>query len=409
MSYCQKLAEYAHFGIHLGLERILNLLHRLGNPHLQVPTIHIAGTNGKGSVCAFLSTILSKAGYRVGRYISPHLLDWRERITINGQWISPSAMDGLLAEVESAIDPQYYPTQFEVITAVAWLYFARPQVDIAVIETGLGGRLDATNVHPQPLVTAITSISRDHWQRLGDSLAKIAYEKAGIIKSGRPVVICELPPEPLQVITERAQQLNAPLIQVERATAQGNHLVWRNYTYACSLQGEHQQLNSAIALGVITELRQQGWAIGDEAIVQGLEQTQWAGRLQWVEWHKHRILIDGAHNVGAAQYLRQFVDSYFAQESVTWIVGIIATKDPQGILSTLLRAQDRLMAVTVPDHQTIPPSRLADIARPLISSPPLACSSLEEALGKVEGNTVICGSLYLIGYFLSLLASRSEY
>lgn len=172
------------------------------------------------------------------------------------------------------------------------------------------------------------------------------------------------------MITERAQQLNAPLIQVERATAQGNHLVWRNYTYACSLQGEHQQLNSAIALGVITELRQQGWAIGDEAIVQGLEQTQWAGRLQWVEWHKHRILIDGAHNVGAAQYLRQFVDSYFAQESVTWIVGIIATKDPQGILSTLLRAQDRLMAVTVPDHQTIPPSRLADIARPLISSPP---------------------------------------
>ncbi len=408
MSYAQRLARYAHFGIQLGLERILNLLHRLGDPHLQVPTIHVAGTNGKGSVCAFVSTILTKAGYRVGRYISPHLLDWRERITVNQQWISTPAMDALLAEVESAIDPQYSPTQFEVLTALAWLYFARQQVDIAVMETGLGGRLDATNVHPQPLVTAITSIGRDHWQRLGDSLAEIAGEKAGIIKPHCPLVISELPSDPLRVITERATQLNAPIIRVERATPEyphsPNRLLWRNYAYTCSLQGEHQQINSAIALGIITELQRQGWLIDREAVVQGLGETQWAGRLQWLAWGDRQLLLDGAHNVAAAQCLRKFVDSHFAQESITWIMGIIATKDPHGILYTLLRGQDRMIAVPVPDHQTIPPSTLAEIASPLVSATPLTCSSLEEALSKLEGTAVVCGSLYLIGYLLSLVS-----
>jgi dihydrofolate synthase/folylpolyglutamate synthase len=408
MNYRQRIDKYAHFGIHLGLERILNLLDHLGNPHLRVPTIHVAGTNGKGSVCAFVSTILTRAGYKVGRYISPHLLDWRERITINQEWIPANELDSLLSEVESAIDPQYYPTQFEVITAVAWLYFAKQKVNIAVMETGLGGRLDATNVQSEPLVTAITSISRDHWQRLGDSLEKIAFEKAGIIKSHCPVVISELPIAAMAVITERAKQLNAPLIQVERARIKQNFLVWRDYTYNCSLQGEHQQLNSAIALGIITELQQQGWQINREAVLQGMAQTQWAGRLQWTYWKNHKILIDGAHNVDSAKYLRKFVDSYFAEASVTWIVGIIATKDPQGILSAILRPQDRVVTVPVPDHQTIPPVELAKIASSLVASPPLACSSLEEGLERSQGNTVLCGSLYLIGYFLGILSSLNK-
>jgi len=407
MSYHQKIDKYAHFGIHLGLERIGNLLHHLGDPHLQVPIVHVAGTNGKGSVCAFLSTILTKAGYKVGRYISPHLLDWRERITINQAWIDAQEMDSLLAEVESAINPQFCPTQFEVITAVAWLYFARQKVDVAVIETGLGGRLDATNVHPKPLVTAITSISRDHWQRLGDSLEQIAYEKAGIIKPCCPVVICELPIAPAEVIRQKARAVNAPLVQVEPAMPRGAQLVWRNYTYTCGLQGEHQQLNSAIALGVITELQRQGWQIGQEAVWQGMAQTQWAGRLQWVKWHSHKILLDGAHNVGSALYLRKFVDSYFGTASVTWIVGIIATKDAQGILTAILRPQDRIIAVPVPDHHTISPVELASTASGLVNSTPVTCNSLEEALDKLTGDTVLCGSLYLIGYFLSIL-SRLE-
>jgi folylpolyglutamate synthase/dihydrofolate synthase len=329
-------------------------------------------------------------------------VDWRERITINQEWIAPDVLNSLLIEVESAIDPQYFPTQFEVMTAVAWLYFARQKVDIAVIETGLGGRLDATNVQAKPLVTAITSISRDHWQRLGDSLEKIAYEKAGIIKSSCPVVISELAIAPFQVITERAKQLNAPVIQVEKAEVKENFLVWRDYKYICSLQGEHQQLNSAIALGIITELQKQGWKISHEAILQGMAQTQWLGRLQWTNWGNHKILIDGAHNVGSAIYLRKFVDSYFAEASVTWIVGIIASKDAQGILSTILRPQDRIITVPVPEHQTIPPMELAEISRKLIIAPPLACPSLEAALELLEGNTILCGSLYLVGHFLLL-------
>jgi dihydrofolate synthase/folylpolyglutamate synthase len=179
MNTIKFLADLNKFGICLGLERIEQILQDLGNPEQKVPIIHIAGTNGKGSVCAFLSKILIDAGYRVGCYTSPHLVDWRERITINGDWIKVEQFEAALAKVNQVILPDAMPTQFEVVTAAAWWYFAQQQVDIAVIETGLGGRLDATNVVERPLVSVITSISMDHWQRLGNSLTAIASEKAG--------------------------------------------------------------------------------------------------------------------------------------------------------------------------------------------------------------------------------------
>jgi len=177
------LQPFQRFGVNLGLERIKNLLEILGNPQDKIPIIHVTGTNGKGSVCAYLSSILSTAGYKVGRYISPHLIDWTERISINGENIETATIENLLKYIQSLIDPQQEsPTQFEVITAAAWLYFAQEKVDIAVMEVGLGGRLDATNVCAQPLVTVITSISREHWQNLGPTVADIAGEKAGILK-----------------------------------------------------------------------------------------------------------------------------------------------------------------------------------------------------------------------------------
>jgi len=196
------LASFDKFGIHLGLERIQQLLETLGSPHQQVPVIHVAGTNGKGSVCAFLLSILQAAGYRVGRYTSPHLLDWRERITINGKWISNQDLLDSLHQVDAAIASEFPPTQFEVFTAAMWWYFAQQKsqqnLDIAIIETGLGGRLDATNVCDRPLVSAITSIGLDHCQQLGHTLGAIASEKAGIIKPKCPVVIAENAPEALQ-------------------------------------------------------------------------------------------------------------------------------------------------------------------------------------------------------------------
>ena len=195
------LSGYGRFGVNLGLARIQRLLARLGNPQNQVPIVHIAGTNGKGSVCAYLASVLSAAGYRVGRYTSPHLLDWNERICIGQTPITNEALWQHLTTVAAAIEADRTeaeaevetPTQFEVFTAAAWSYFAAQAVDIAVIEVGLGGRLDATNVCPDPLVTAVVSLSREHWQRLGPTLADIAREKAGILKPECPVVIGPLP------------------------------------------------------------------------------------------------------------------------------------------------------------------------------------------------------------------------
>ncbi|MFN9817538.1 MAG: bifunctional folylpolyglutamate synthase/dihydrofolate synthase, partial [Pseudanabaena sp.] len=198
------LAIFDKFGIHLGLDRIYQLLDALGNPHQQIPVIHVAGTNGKGSVCAFLLSILQTAGYRVGRYTSPHLIDWRERITINGEWICDQDLLEALQQVEAAINPEFPPTQFEVITAAMWWYFAKQKslqnLDIVIIETGLGGRLDATNVCDRPLISVITSIGLDHCQQLGNTLGAIASEKAGIIKPKSPVIIAENHAEAIAVL-----------------------------------------------------------------------------------------------------------------------------------------------------------------------------------------------------------------
>ena len=216
------LKPFQRFGVNLGLTRINRLLADLDNPQEQVPIIHVAGTNGKGSVCAYLSSILTEAGYRVGRYTSPHLVHWTERINLNGQPISESALSDILQDIHTAIDPDTEsPTQFEVITAAAWLYFARSQVDLAVMEVGLGGRLDATNVKDDILVSAIVSLSREHWQRLGPTIADIAREKAGVIKSNCPVVVGQLPNAAKEVVATKAKELAAPITWVK--PAQGNH------------------------------------------------------------------------------------------------------------------------------------------------------------------------------------------
>ena len=206
------LKPYQRFGVHLGLERILLLLENLGNPQQKVPIIHVAGTNGKGSVCAYLSSILTAAGYKVGRYTSPHLVNWTERICINGLPITEENLIDLLEIIQQKIPENEAdtPTQFEVITAAAWLHFAQEKVDIAVIEVGLGGRLDATNVVSNPLVSVITSLSLEHWQILGPTLRDIAREKAGVLKPYRPAVIGVLPTEVTVLIRTYLESLQCP-------------------------------------------------------------------------------------------------------------------------------------------------------------------------------------------------------
>ncbi|HIK30151.1 MAG TPA: bifunctional folylpolyglutamate synthase/dihydrofolate synthase [Oscillatoriales cyanobacterium M59_W2019_021] len=409
------LSEFQYFGVNLGLERISVLLADLGNPQAVVPVLHVAGTNGKGSVCAYLSSILTAAGYRVGRYTSPHLVSWCERICLNDRPIDPESLYNALQQVKSAIradDPT--PTLFEVVTAAAWLYFQQQEVDVAVMEVGLGGRLDATNVIDRPLVSIITSIGWDHWQNLGDTLGKIAGEKAGILKAGCPAVVGQLPPEAQAVVAGRIAELGCPAVWVEPATYTVPHsqACYRGFEYPLPLLGEAQLMNSAIALAAVQLLQQQGWQIDDAAVRRGMAAAKWLGRLQWVRWRDRDLLIDGAHNAASARVLRQYADTL--QKPIVWVMGMLSTKDHRGIFEAVLRSgdtpqeslRDRLYLVPVPDRSSANPAELATLAKSIC--PDLAecyCFSLlekalEVAMSASDFQPILCGSLYLVGHFL---------
>jgi dihydrofolate synthase/folylpolyglutamate synthase len=430
------LQSFSHFGVRLGLDSIQQLLKNLGNPQEQVPVIHVAGSNGKGSVCAYLSSLLTEAGYTVGRYTSPHLIDWSERICLNNQAIAPETLELILEQVIAAIQPDDpTPTQFEVITAAAWLHFAQQEVDVAVMEVGLGGRLDATNLCEYPLVSIITSISREHWQRLGPTVANIAWEKAGILKPGCSAVIGQVPPEAASVIHRRASQLGCVATYPQPARDLGNgwaeyqgieeyelepnpaepgdqgmvHLL-KTIRYQLPLQGKIQLHNSALAIAAIQLLREQGWQISDEAISNGIAKTQWTGRLQWFTWQKRQILIDGAHNPASAKVLREFVDglnSPHPPPPIHWVMGMLSTKDHGDVFQELLRSRDSLYLVPVPDHSTADPANLAVLAKTIC--PNLTqChrftevrDALETAIHQAGSQdlVVLCGSLYLLGHF----------
>jgi dihydrofolate synthase / folylpolyglutamate synthase len=400
------LNSFARFGVDLNLERIERLLADMGNPHEQVPIIHVAGTNGKGSVCAYLASVLTAAGYRTGRYTSPHLVNWTERICVDGVPISWRDLQIHLQAVKAAIDPNRpTPTQFEVFTAAAWRYFAQKPVDIAVVEVGLGGRLDATNVFSRPLATVIVSIARDHWERLGDTLAEIASEKAGILKRGVSAIAAPLPPEAAAVVTARAAKLNAPLTWVTAAEPIGSDLMYDGIQYPQRLLGAHQRVNSACAIATLQALRQQGWHISDNAIVSGMAQVRWPGRLQKGEWQGHSLLIDGAHNREAARSLRAYLDEPSSEsgsyQPITWLIGMLQTKDHAGVFTELLRPGDRLHLVPVPGHLSANVEDLRASAQKIC--PRLASAhthlDLASALAAAvqTGSVVLCGSLYLIG------------
>ena len=421
---CERLlAPFHQFGVNLGLSRIQTLLTALDSPHLSVPIIHVAGTNGKGSVCAYLSTILTAAGYKVGRYTSPHLVDWNERICIDNEPISTESAVAAIDRVITAIDPTTpTPTQFEIVTAAMWLYFAQSQVDIAVIEVGLGGRLDATNVCANPLATVIVSISLEHWQQLGDTVAKIAGEKAGILKANCPAIIGTLPPEAIEVVAERIAALNCPVTWVKsaieipkprstpQASLSADSLPWvksEGIEYPLALLGEMQLTNSAIAISTIQTLRQSGWKISDESIVTGMATTQWRGRIEWMTWQGCQLLIDGAHNPAAAIALRQYVDTL--NMPISWVMGMLSTKSHLEIFQALLRPDDRLYLVPVPNHSSADPVDLANIARSVCSSldsidtyPALITGLTAAMTTTATHQPVLCGSLYLLGYFIKL-------
>jgi dihydrofolate synthase / folylpolyglutamate synthase len=421
------LGGYARFGVNMGLESSRLLLKALRDPQKKVPMIHVAGSNGKGSVCAYLSSIFNAAGYRVGRYTSPHLVSWTERICINEVPISEGDLLRSLLVVQESVPEYLEPTQFEVLTAAMWHYFALKKVDIAIVEVGLGGRLDATNVIDEPLATIITSISLEHTERLGNTLAQIAFEKAGIIKSGCPLIVGHgIPQEAMAVINRRAFDCYSPItfpvpavvldqgwacyegFELFELEEDGVALVPRSLTFELPLQGAVQLSNVAVAIATVLILRQDGWDIPNDAITQGIAKTKWMGRLQWYNWRGRKILIDGAHNYDSSRVLRSFLDQQDSRATTHWVMGMLATKDHRAMFEMLLRSGDSVYLVPVPGHQSADLVQLVALAKEV-------CAGLERVWvfddvmkglqaatdsQRGMGRVVLCGSLYLLGDFL---------
>lgn len=393
------------FGIKLGLENIRTLLARLGHPERDLAILHIGGSNGKGSVSAALAEILIRAGYRVGLYTSPHLHSFTERIRVNGMAIAEDEVARLTDEIRSVTDGVPV-TFFEFTTALSLLYFHRRQVDFAVLEVGMGGRLDATNV-VTPRLSVITPICRDHAEHLGGTLAAIAAEKGGIIKSGVPLVVGRQEPEALDVLLTSAQQLAAPVLLCGRdfapqPTADGFSYRGPELELADlhpGLAGAHQHDNLSLALAAAGLLRGQGVDLPESALRAGVAQVRWPGRLEW--WQGRRqVLLDGAHNEGGAKVLADYLAALGAG-GVRWVVGLKGDKQPDDILGPLLPLVTTLYC-TVPGTETaVLPEELcrrgeaAGIAGSIYATPTAA---LAAALADRRGDEIVlvAGSLFLV-------------
>jgi dihydrofolate synthase / folylpolyglutamate synthase len=405
-------------GIKLGLETMAALIGRLGMPQARYRTLHIAGTNGKGSTAAMTAAILQEAGYRVGLYTSPHLIEFRERIRLNGQMISESDVARLTDRLKGLCERDLSPTFFECTTAMALQYFADAQVDVAVLEVGLGGRFDATNV-VKPLACAITTIALDHQQYLGTTLASVAFEKAGIIKQNVPVIVGRVPDEAGRTIEAVAIERAAPLIRLgrefevvgqtpERFAFSGR--VVRYDDLFCTLQGAHQLDNAACALALLEAAGESEMVTGEQAVRKGLRSVHWEGRLEVVGQHPLRVL-DGAHNpaaaVAVASYVRAFRLSHPGSR-VILVLGMMRDKDHRGFVEPLKGLVDEMVLTQadLPRSATVQELETALIGT---WSRPCARAVLSEALGlakqlaRSEDLICITGSLMLIGEVKALL------
>jgi dihydrofolate synthase/folylpolyglutamate synthase len=408
----------------LGLERITRLLARLGDPHLHLPPVfHVAGTNGKGSTCAFLRAALEAAGYRVHAYTSPHLVRFNERIRLAGALIDDRALAALLAEVLDVSD-DVGASFFEVTTAAAFLAFARTPADACVIEVGLGGRLDATNVLPTAAVCGIAALGLDHEAFLGNTLPLIAGEKAGIAKPGVPLVTMRYPEAIASVIAAEAAQRGAiPQVQGHAWTVDRRQTMLRYQDVGGSLDlplptlhGPHQADNLALAAAMIRH--QQAVNVPDEALAAAARATFWPARLQrlspgpLVEAGPRRspIWLDGGHNASAGQALAQALPQLGVVGDLTLIVGMLANKDPLSFLEPLAPLLKRVVAVPVPDHACHSPAALAAVARRLGVIDAREASDIPRAMEivartndvRTASPVLIAGSLYLAGEVLAL-------
>jgi dihydrofolate synthase / folylpolyglutamate synthase len=416
------------------LRRVVHLLERLGNPHQSYPSFHVAGTKGKGSVSSFIAAALRQAGLRTGFYSSPHLVDFRERVQIDGEPIPQAELASLVDELEPVVAQVPDLTMYEIVTVLAFLYFARQRVDCAVIEVGLGGRLDATNVL-RPLVSVITSLSYDHTHLLGDRLSDIAGEKAGIIKPGVPIVLAPQQHEAEHVVERVARERGSPLIQVGKdwlyapgvhgLTGQSLHIwpaaeqdqmdafvrsgggeEWVPPRFEIPLLGYHQVTNCAVAYAALQVARQQGLPVTEEAIRAGFARTHWPGRFQVLS-QDPIIILDAAHNRDSALKLRIALDDYFPGQFVTMVFGASADKDLTGMFDELLPRVARLIATQADNPRAAEVADLAALAHghgTRVETIVPVAAAFERALKILRPDEVllVTGSLFVVGEALRM-------
>ncbi|HEY3315433.1 MAG TPA: folylpolyglutamate synthase/dihydrofolate synthase family protein [Bacillota bacterium] len=408
MDYQQSL-DYLHhlirFGWKPGLQRMDYLMKALGNPEQSLAAVHVGGTNGKGSTCAMTTTVLREAGYRVAAFTKPHLQHWNERMTIDGRHIPEEKVAELVTLLSGIVEGMEahgvdHATEFEVTTAAMFKYFADEHVDLSIVEVGLGGTLDSTNVLPTPLASVITNVAYDHMDILGSTISEIAGHKAGIIKPGGLVITESQNPEVLRVIDRKVRENGArlwrvipdgaeaggvsdggppaadvPEVRAEAVVTYRGLAVNRegcrldvttpdatHHDLKVSLLGAHQMMNAATAVAVITALRRLGWEIDDESLRRGLETARWPGRLEVVQ-DDPLTIIDGAHNHDGAAVLRDAIERIFPDHRLTLVIGILADKEISTVLNELVPLAERVIVTRPDSSRAADPAVVAEEAR----------------------------------------------
>lgn len=422
LDYVEELKKY---GSVPGLASIQRLCDRLENPQDKLKFIHIAGTNGKGSVLAFCSEILKESGYRVGRYISPTIFEYRERIQINGRPVSKKdlcrlmeLMKDLCGEIEAEGNP--HPTAFEIETAMAFLYFLDQNCDVVVLETGLGGLLDATNIVKTTVLEIITSISLDHMGILGNSLSDIAENKAGIMKPGSRAVALKGDNTVIDILEGKAKELAIPLSVVDPSEITGvkSSLERQSFHYkgyrdlTISMVGKYQLENAALSVCAMEELAKAGFPVKERAVYKGLLQTSWPGRFQILE-KKPLFIADGAHNRDAAVRLAQSLQFYFTNRRIIYIIGILRDKEQDEILRVTCPLADQILTVPTPGERGLPAYDLACMVKEYHDNV-TATDSVQEAvelaylLADKETVIIAFGSLSYLGNLINVVKAASD-
>ena len=397
------------FGSKPGLERIGELLEKLGNPQQGLQFVHIAGTNGKGSCAAMTASVLKAAGYKTGLYTSPYLYRFNERMQINGKQIDDEVLAELVTRVKPAAEAMAdHPTEFELMTAVALLWYAQEKCDVVVLEVGLGGRFDATNIIAAPACAVIMNIGLDHTTVLGDTVEQIAFEKAGIIKNGCPVVLFQQSESVTNVVRERCEQEGSALvipdfsqIHSEFDSLYGQSFTYKGEAYALPLLGSHQLKNAATVLEVVNVLREKGWKLEQTDVEHGLYAVSWPGRFELLS-DEPLFVVDGGHNPQCAQTVAENLLRYFPDKRRILLLGILKDKDYGGLTDILDPVADEYICITPASVRALPAAELADHLKRYNKSVAV-CDSIQDgvnlALDRSDEDSVVCavGSLYSVG------------